>query len=129
MSKIRMLLLVGLAGIMLGACSQMKVSNPFKPMPGDEKLTIGIKSYEDADYKNATANLQSALQLGLKKNDQLQAHKYLAFIQCVSAHEKQCREEFRKALEIDPGFELQPAEAGHPVWGKVFRSVKGATAK
>lgn len=129
MSKIRMLLIVGLAALMLGACSQMNVSNPFKPTPGEEKLTSGIKSYEDTEYKKASVDLQGALQLGLKKSDQVQAHKYLAFIQCVSGHEKQCREEFRKALEIDPGFELQAAEAGHPVWGKVFRSVKGTAAK
>ena len=35
-----------------------------------------------------------------------------------------CREEFRKALAIDPGMELAPAEAGHPIWGPIFRSVK-----
>jgi hypothetical protein len=36
-----------------------------------------------------------------------------------------CREEFRKALTMDPSLELSPAEAGHPVWGPVFRSLKG----
>ena len=37
----------------------------------------------------------------------------------------QCRDEFRRALAVDPALELAPAEAGHPVWGPIFRSVKG----
>ena len=40
-----------------------------------------------------------------------------------------CRAEFRKAFEADPAFDLTPAEAGHPMWGPVFRSVKAEVAK
>ncbi|MDA1107929.1 MAG: TssQ family T6SS-associated lipoprotein [Proteobacteria bacterium] len=54
----------------------------------------------------------------------MKAHKYLAFIHCASSREKRCREEFAKALEINPKLELEPAEAGHPIWGRVFRSAK-----
>jgi hypothetical protein len=43
---------------------------------------------------------------------------------CVSNQQKLCREEFRKALDADPGFDLTPAEAGHPLWGPVFRKLK-----
>mgnify|MGYP001549986536 CR=1 FL=1 len=67
-----------------------------------------------------------ALPSGLRTEDQIKAHKYLAFIDCVSGRQPQCREEFRKALDIDPNLELQPNEAGHPTWGPVFRSVKAA---
>ena len=35
-----------------------------------------------------------------------------------------CHEEFRKALRLDPGLELGAAEAGHPIWGPVFRAAK-----
>ena len=38
--------------------------------------------------------------------------------------DKADREEFQKILDIAPDFELTPAEAGHPTWGPVFRSVK-----
>jgi hypothetical protein len=48
----------------------------------------------------------------------------VAFIHCASNRERECREEFRKALAIDPGMDLAPEEAGHPMWGRVFRSVK-----
>ena len=54
----------------------------------------------------------------------MNAHKHLAFINCVSGRTSACREEFRKALAIEPGLDLPPAEAGHPTWGPVFRSVK-----
>jgi hypothetical protein len=35
-----------------------------------------------------------------------------------------CRESFKKALDMDTDFTLTPAEAGHPVWGSVFNSMK-----
>ena len=74
--------------------------------------------------------LRNAQQMGLEdKRDQVIAHKYLAFIHCVSGREQQCRDEFKKALTIDPAFELTPAEAGHPVWGPIFRGEKAKLAK
>jgi Tfp pilus assembly protein PilF len=96
---------------------------------GEQALSEGIKNYEDGKYKLASENLKTALSKGLShKNDQVKAHKYLAFISCVSGQEKQCRGEFKKACEIDPNFELGTAEKGHPIWGPVFLSVKSETA-
>jgi hypothetical protein len=63
------------------------------------------------------------------RGEQASAHKYLAFINCVSGRPNGCREEFRKAFVADPNFDLTPAEAGHPMWGPVFRSVKTAVSK
>ena len=89
-----------------------------------------MKSYEDGDYRSAARQLQSALSLGLPAfADQATAHKYLAFIACASGRQRACRDEFRKAFEADGNFNLTPAEAGHPVWGPVFRSVKAEMAK
>ena len=91
----------------------------------EQDLSSGIRAYEDGDYRNSARLLQNALSEGLfLKSDQVAAHKYLAFIHCAQAREKSCRGEFRKALELDPGFELTPAESGHPSWGPVFKSVK-----
>ena len=91
---------------------------------GDADLAAGIRSYEDGNYNVATRQLQSALKAGLNSFGQIKAHKYLAFINCASGRESRCREEFQKVLHIAPDFELEPAEAGHPTWGPVFRSVK-----
>ena len=66
---------------------------------------------------------------GLSRPDRVKAHKYLAFIACVSSQQLTCREEFGIALELDPKFDLAPAEAGHPIWGPVFKSVKAKQAK
>ena len=96
---------------------------------GEQALGWGVKSYEDGEYKTAAKQLQMALDLGLEaKRDQAKAHKYLAFINCVTGREKSCRGEFNKALDADPKFALEPAEAGHPVWGPVLRSVKAERA-
>ncbi len=96
----------------------------------EQDFERGVKSYEDGDYKSAARQLQSALSLGLPAfHDQATAHKYLAFIACASGRQRPCRDEFRKAFEADGNFDLTPAEAGHPVWGPVFRSVKAEMAK
>lgn len=91
---------------------------------GDADLKAGIRSYQDGNYNAAQRQLQSALKAGLNSFGQVEAHKYLAFINCASGREARCREEFRKVLYLSPDFDLTPAEAGHPTWGPVFRSVK-----
>jgi hypothetical protein len=98
---------------------------------GEPMLQRGTGSYEEGTYKTAAKQFKAALELGLEaRSDQAKAHKYLAFIACTSAREKACHDEFRKALDADPAFELQLSEAGHPRWGPVFRKVKAdAVAK
>lgn len=94
----------------------------------EQELSHGIKNYEEGNYKTASRSLQNALDAGLAfESDSVQAHKYLAFIHCLSNREKQCRDEFRRAFELDSKFDLAPAEAGHPIWGPIFRSVKAET--
>ena len=116
--------LIGFAA--LGGCSTQPVQD-FKRLfqgKGEPELAEGIKNYEDGKYAPATTNFQNALNSGLSEADQVKANKYLAFISCVSGRERQCRAYFSRALELNPSFELEPAEAGHPIWGPVFRSVK-----
>jgi hypothetical protein len=97
---------------------------------GKPDLDKGIRSYEDGEYKTSAKQLQAALDLGLDAiRDQANAHKYLAFIACASGRKTSCRDEFNKALDADPKFNLEPAEAGHPIWGPVWRSVKAQPAR
>ncbi|MEW5890888.1 MAG: TssQ family T6SS-associated lipoprotein [Pseudomonadota bacterium] len=96
---------------------------------GEQELENGIRSYEDGAYKLAARQLQAALDQGLEgASERARAHKYLAFIHCISGQQKACREEFRKAFGADPKFDLGPAEIGHPMWGPAFRSVKAELA-
>src|SRR5687768_9864262 len=91
---------------------------------GEPQLQAGIRQYEDGKYAAATTNLQNALAAGLSDSDQVTANKYLAFVACTQGRERQCRAYFRRALELNPSFELEPAEAGHPMWGPVFKNLK-----
>ena len=92
---------------------------------GETELGFGIRAYEDGELTYAAKLLQQSLDSGLSGTfNRVRAHKYLAFIHCASSRMQQCRDEFRKVLEIDPKFELRDDEAGHPIWGPAFRSVK-----
>jgi Tfp pilus assembly protein PilF len=120
-----LILLVALAGI--AGCETdpvREVQKLFEPSKAQQTLSAGLKQYEDGKYDQSQKSLASALQQGLSERDRVTAHKHLAFIHCASNREPECRAEFKKALSIDPGMNLAPEEAGHPVWGRVFRSVK-----
>ncbi|MGZ5089985.1 MAG: TssQ family T6SS-associated lipoprotein [Burkholderiales bacterium] len=97
---------------------------PAKTEPkGAPELVAGIKAYDDGQYPQSAKILRTALPR-LNKADQVQAYKYLAFIECSLGRKTRCRGEFAKALKIDPSFDLEPSEAGHPLWGPVFRAAK-----
>lgn len=127
--------LIGLAAlaVVLGGCQSAAVKDIQRDFQNwvhpsrkaEEDLAAGVRSYENANYQEASRLLQASLGEGLaKRPDQIRAHKYLAFIHCVSGRTAQCRDEFRQALALDPSFDLAANEAGHPMWGPVFRSVK-----
>jgi Tfp pilus assembly protein PilF len=115
-----------LAVLMLPGCTTQPVREVTRMFErkGEAELKQAIKDYENGRLPQASAGFQSALDAGLGTKDQVTAHKYLAFIYCVTKRDRQCRAHFRTALELDPQFELSPAEAGHPMWGPVFRSAK-----
>jgi Tfp pilus assembly protein PilF len=96
----------------------------FGSSKGEPALAAGLRQYEDGNYADASKQLQAAVDQGLGRSGRVKAHKHLAFMHCVSGRTSACREEFRKALSIDADLDLSPAEAGHPTWGPVFRSVK-----
>jgi Tfp pilus assembly protein PilF len=101
----------------------------FTPSKGQAALNAGLKQYEQGDYPDSAKSLAVALEQGLTEREQVNARKHLAFIHCASNRERQCREEFRKALAVEPGLELAPAEAGHPIWGPIFRALKSGAAR
>src|SRR4029079_19033477 len=129
MNGIRVLTLL-LASLLLAGCQ----TGPFKDSgapryAGNSYLQDGELNYEEGNYRVAKRRLQFALEEGLSRPDRVKAHKYLAFIACVSSQQLTCREEFAIALELDPTFELSAAEAGHPIWGPIFKSVKAKQTK
>lgn len=125
------------------APAQKKVEEPApkKPEPAEkpqtpavrkaeQELGQGIRHYEEGDYRNAAGNFQNALDAGLlSPGDKVTAHKFLAFIYCVAGEKMACRAEFKKVVSLNPKFVLTPAEAGHPIWGPIFKEVKAEAVK
>ena len=124
----RMLMCAAATTVLCGCATEAgrAVQDFFHPSKGHPALAIGLKQYENGDYADSAKNLQAAIEQGLARKERVDAHKHLAFINCASDRERQCRDEFRKALAVDPTMELAPAEAGHPIWGPIFRSLKAS---
>jgi hypothetical protein len=106
------------------ACAVSKTAPPGKGR-GLERASRAMRTAHIEMPQDNFGLLSICLDAG---SDQARAHKYLAFITCVSGREKSCRDEFRKAFDADPSFNLAAAEVGHPIWGPVFRSVKADVA-
>lgn len=99
------------------------VAAPVAPMPLSA-LDDGIALYDKGEYNGAIRKLATANVPAAPKATQLQALKYTAFSYCLTNRQTLCRQQFDKALKIDPTFDLEPGEKGHPLWGPVFAKVK-----
>ena len=85
-------------------------------------LSEGLKKYERGSFDEAVNFFLAALDSGqLTLAEQLTARKHVAFVHCLGGREANCKEEFEKIFALDQKFELTPAEAGHPIWGPVYR--------
>lgn len=102
------------------------VTNPVQlfESKGTKTLAAGETLYNNGQFVEALRSFQTALELGLSTTEQVRAHKLMAFTHCVTSQVVKCRESFKKALEVNPGFELEASEAGHPAWGPVFRQAR-----
>jgi hypothetical protein len=130
--------------VMLGGCALSPKSVPPVPAPPPpvvasapvvvetapatvvvtpESLMLqGVKAYQSAQYQQAELDLKSALQMGLSKPaDVASTNKHLAFIFCTSKREALCLSAFKAARAADPSFALSKSEAGHPMWGPVYK--------
>lgn len=125
MTLLTQLLAYALAMALLTGCQSPVVrDNSLLYRTGEVLLGEGIRQFEDANYRAASGAIQRALQSGLTRTSEVTAHKYLAFIYCINGRKAQCRDEFLATVKLDPKFDLKPEEAGHPMWGPVFREVK-----
>jgi len=117
--------------VLLGGCASSPPQAPpavglaeLMERPAERALIDGIRAYDDGQYGPAEAALRKALAAGLRSpRDQASAHKLLAFITCTSNRLADCEAAFRAARAADPAFALSRSEAGHPLWGPVYRKV------
>jgi Tfp pilus assembly protein PilF len=116
--------------VLLSACAQAPVVKPPEPMglmdvterPAERALLSGLRAYDDGQYVDAERQLNEALRMGLVSvKDRAAAQKHLAFVYCTSRREALCELAFRSARAAYPAFALSKSEAGHPVWGPVYK--------
>lgn len=120
-----------LAALLLAGCAQTPPSPEAPPAvvdlmarPAERALLSGLRAYDDGQYAEAERWLAAALKAGLAApRDQAAAHKHLAFVYCTSERVRLCEAAFLAARQADPAFTLARSEAGHPLWGPVFRRV------
>jgi hypothetical protein len=120
-----------LLALLLAGCGTPTVQPSTSPglldlmeRPAERALMDGMRLYDDGQYPASEAALQRALAANLRSpRDRAVALKLLAFIACTSQREALCEASFRAARLADPAFVLSRAEAGHPLWGPVYRRV------
>jgi Flp pilus assembly protein TadD len=124
-----------LGAALLAGCANMPFGGAAKPAanahtetaapaPAQTGLKEGIALYNNGDYNGAIKRLGMADVTGGPKATQLEALKYTAFSYCLTSRQTLCRQQFEKALKLDPAFDLEPGEHGHPLWGPVFVKAK-----
>lgn len=100
-------------------------SSGFSGTSAEQQLEEANNYYRQGDYSAAIKRLQSAPDIWNDTAEvRVRAHKLLAFSYCVTNQRNLCRQQFSRALELMPTFELSAAEAGHPIWGSEFREAK-----
>jgi tetratricopeptide (TPR) repeat protein len=112
---------------------EAEADKPISLLPrakAENLLADGFVKYDAGDYDGAHKLLQASLTEGLKdKGDQVRAMKYSAFCTCLQGHYRECRNEFVKIFDVEPNFDLTPAEVGHPSWTRTFASAKAIAKK
>ena len=117
------------ATCLLAACATAPQGGLSEVMqrPAERALLTGLRAYDDGQYADAERELNKALATGLvSAKDRATANKHLAFVFCTSQRIKPCEDAFRAARKADPEFALTRAEAGHPLWGPVYKRVAAA---
>jgi hypothetical protein len=114
------------------SASVAKAAEPIAPtvIKPEQLLAEGKELYEKGDYRGAIRKLTSARDSSdeaptVKQN----SLKYLAFSYCVSSQRPLCKVQFSSLLKLSPTFELSRGEAGHPLWGPVFKEAKASVSK
>jgi len=117
------------SAVLLGACVQAPPAPigvvDISARPAERALLAGLKAYDDAQYESADRLFRESLAAGLASpRDRAEAHKRLAFLDCAAGRLADCEAEFRQARQADPRFALDKSEAGHPVWGPVYKKLQ-----
>lgn len=92
-------------------------------------LELAKLYYNNGEYENAIKQLENALQYlkQLNQSEQVEAYKYLAFSYVAFGDKEKAKDQFKKALLLEPKLELDPATVS-PKIIKVFEEAKAEMA-
>lgn len=111
--------------LLLAACGSLQTAQKAPETPARKDLAAGLALYNAGDYPGAIKLLSSSADISkADKATQLEALKYTAFSYCLTGKPVPCRQQFQKALKLDPTFDLAPGEQGHPMWAPVWEKAK-----
>lgn len=97
---------------------------PTKPKP-EQLLAEGNELYEKGDFKGAIRKLVTVRDTtDVAPTTKQNSLRLLAFSYCVTSQRALCKNQFSTLLAIAPEFQLSRGEAGHPLWGPVFKEAK-----
>ncbi|MES2107060.1 MAG: TssQ family T6SS-associated lipoprotein [Pseudomonadota bacterium] len=97
--------------------------------PAQAELAEGQDLYDKGDFNGAIRKLSGSTDIWTADQSlQLSAIKIMAFSYCVTSRQTLCRQQFEKALKMDPNFDLEPGEKQHPLWAPVFEQAKKRVA-
>ncbi|KVN47085.1 TssQ family T6SS-associated lipoprotein [Burkholderia ubonensis] len=116
---------LGLVLLGMSGCSSTSTSTSSTQSAARAAVDGARAAYAAGDYGRTIAILGRAREIdGADVDTQVAAHKLLAFSYCVTNRVATCRAEFSKILDLNPRFELSPAEKGHPIWGPAFETAR-----
>lgn len=99
-----------LAGV--AAASMLLASGPVTDHP---TLQRAIRAYWNADYTTARDELEAARSDGLREENLVLAHKFLALCAFAENREAEAEKEFLELLRVDPSYRLDSREVAPPV--------------
>jgi hypothetical protein len=110
----------------VGAATETSHGGAARTSTAQSALEEGLQLYDKGEFNAAIRRLNAPEINSADTATQVKALKYKAFSYCVTSRQTLCRQQFQRAVKLDPSFDLAPGEKGHPMWGSVFERVKRA---
>lgn len=113
--------------LLLGACAQTASHQSVAVLPHNPAAEIELEQIRQdfhlGEYGKVIREVARSQQLPAASPEQYsEALKLQAFSFCIQKYTFLCQDRFSQARKLNPGFELSPAEIGHPEWGPAYQA-------
>ena len=119
---------LALIALGLSACASIQTSySPEQVAQSNAALQQVKANYQQGEYGQVIRRVTIDQALNEAPQDiRIQALKLQAFSLCLTKYEFLCQEKFQQILALQPDFELQASEQGHPLWGPAFERAQAS---